>query len=200
MRRQTIGSRSGARCADGLHSPNGVTRSQLTPYPLTIDHGVCSSVSPHHRSCFGRPKSFVSSNEHSHHQIDQIHISGSRIGPRNPSAASQALISFLLFCHSSLSIEDGIWKASCGTPHLQPSVSPDPQWNSSLRLRPYMVRRSLHVLPLRCLTGAGEHLSHKTGDFVCWERLGETRSSPYIAFNYYSIFVECGRIPPRSGV
>jgi hypothetical protein len=153
---------------DALVDRTPVTRCQLAPYPLTINHGVCSNVSPHHRSCFGRPKRFPSSDEHSHHQIDQIHIDGSRIGPRNPSAASRVLPSFLLFCHSSLSNGDGLWKASCGTPHLQLSVSPDPQWNWNLRLRPYMVRRILHALLLRCLAGAIEYLIHKTGHFACW--------------------------------
>jgi hypothetical protein len=34
------------RCADGLHLSNRVTDSQLASYPLAIDRGVCSNVSP----------------------------------------------------------------------------------------------------------------------------------------------------------
>jgi hypothetical protein len=169
VRRQTIESRSGARYADGLHSPNRVTCSQLTPYPLTIDHGVRSSVSPHYRSCFGRLKSFPSSDEHNHHQIDQIHRDWSRIEPRNPPAASQ--LSLLLFCHSSLPQRRCSPESVLRHPsHLRPSVSPDPQSGSSLPLRPSRICRTPHARLLRCLTGTGEYLSHKTGHFACWER------------------------------
>ena len=147
--------------------------SQPTPYPLAIGHGVCSSVSPHHRSCCGRPKSFPSSDEHSHHQIDQIRTNGSRIGPRNSLAASQVLHSFLLFCNSSLSNDDILRKAFRDTP---PTCSRRHNWipqsNSSLRLRPYRIRRTLHVLLLRCSTGANEHSSRKTIHFACREWLG----------------------------
>jgi hypothetical protein len=137
VHRQTIGSRSGARCADGLHSPNRVTRSQLAPYPLVIDHGVCSSASPHHRSCSGRTESFPSSDENNHHQINQIHGDWSRIGLRNPPAASRILLSLLLFCHSSLSNDDVLRKASCGTPlTCGPRYHRIPSWTRAyLRVR-----------------------------------------------------------------
>jgi hypothetical protein len=178
VRKQTIESRRGTRCADGLLPPQ--------PHQLQPARALSSHDRP--RSPFKRvstpsfvsrspPESFPSSRKHNHHQIGRIRISVSRVGPRNFSAASQVLLSFLLFCRSSLFKDDVLWKAFCGTPHLQQSVSPDPQSNSSLPVRPYRIRRTLHVLLVRCLTGADEYPSRKTGHFAYWERLGATRST-----------------------
>jgi hypothetical protein len=65
---------------------------------------------------FRSTESFSSSDEHNHRQIDQIHINGSKIGPRNSSATSHVLLSSPLFCHSSHSNDDVLRKVFRGTP------------------------------------------------------------------------------------
>jgi hypothetical protein len=115
VRQPTIESRRGTRCTDGLLPPQ--------PHQLQPARALSSHDRP--RSLFKRvptpsfvsrspPESFPSSRKHNHHKIGQIHISVSSIGPGN--FASQVLLPFLLFCRSSLSNDDDLWKAFCGTP------------------------------------------------------------------------------------
>ena len=113
------------------------------------------------------PESFPSSCKHNHHQIGQIRISESRIGPKNSSAALQVPLSFLLFCLSSLSNDNVLRKAFRGTlPVASVGIT-----GSLLELE--FTSASVKDLPdlartcATMLTGAGEYLSRKTGHFAC---------------------------------
>ena len=131
-----------------------------------------------------------------HHQTDQIHINWSRIDRGIPQQSHRF---YSPFCSSATLRSPMMMFSRKRFVALLPLASvgiTGSQSNSRLRLHPYRLCRTVHVLPLRCLAGVGEYLSRKTGHFASWERLIATRSSPCIVFNRYSILVECGRIPP----
>jgi hypothetical protein len=117
VRRQTIESRRGTRCAGGLLHPPTASPVQPARALSSHDRPRCLSKRVSTPSFVFRstPGSFPSSDEHNHHQIDQIRISGSMIGPRNFSFTGSTLLSALLR-RSSLSNDDDLWKAFCGTP------------------------------------------------------------------------------------
>jgi hypothetical protein len=116
VRRQTIESRRGTRCADGLLPPQ--------PHQLQPARALSSHDRP--RSLFKRVStpSFVSRSHREPFRPRQTQPSPNRPDPYKRVedwteeflAASQVLLSFLLFCRSSLSNDDVLRKAFCGTP------------------------------------------------------------------------------------
>jgi hypothetical protein len=176
MYRQTTEHCRSARCGDKLHLSNRVTRSQLAPYPIAIDHQAClhtivrASIGPREFSVLGRSQS-------SPNRPDPYKRVEGWTEESLGSLTRSTLLSVLLPLFA-LQRQRSLESVSRHSSQLQPSASPDPQSSSSLPLRPYRIRWTLHALLLRCLAGAGEHLSRKTGHFACWERLGATRNNP----------------------